>query len=79
MPSKPPDAFKLYKAQADGKKATELFKEFQALPSEEKEKLRQEALEAQKDFEEKMKEWRSTDEGKKYVKESSAFARKCLG
>lgn len=30
-------------------------------------------------LEEKMKEWRTTDEGKKYVKESNAFERKYLG
>eukprot|EP00435_Cladocopium_sp_Y103_P070870 s240_g36.t1 len=59
-----------------GKKAAEISEAFRELPSEEKEKLRDQAAEAFSEYEERMKEWKSTDEGKKYMKETAALAKR---
>eukprot|EP00913_Durusdinium_trenchii_P024144 g22671.t1 len=77
MPAKPPDALKLYKDELGaGKKTSELVAAFQELPAEEKAKYRGRAEEAKKEFEERMKEWKSTEEGKKYIKETRAFEKR---
>ncbi|CAK8985915.1 unnamed protein product [Durusdinium trenchii] len=77
MPAKPPDALKLYKDELGaGKKTSELVAAFQELPAEEKAKYRGRAEEAKKEFEDQMKEWKSTEEGKKYIKETRAFEKR---
>jgi len=77
MPSKPPDVIKLFKEKAGaGKKAAEISEAFRELPAEEKEKLREQAAEAFSEYEEQMKEWKSTEEGKKYMKETAALAKR---
>eukprot|EP00434_Breviolum_minutum_P017051 symbB.v1.2.015044.t1/scaffold1112.1/size147309/2 len=77
MPSKPPDALKLFKEQAGaGKKSAEIAEAFRELPSEEKEKFREQAEEGIKEYEEKLKEWKRSEEGKKYLKEMKAFEKR---
>jgi len=77
MPSKPPDALKLFKEQAGaGKKSAEIAEAFRELPSEEKEKFREQAVEGIKEYEEKLKEWKRSEEGKKYLKEMKAFEKR---
>eukprot|EP00438_Fugacium_kawagutii_P032243 Skav200869 [mRNA] locus=scaffold3562:88759:91954:- [translate_table: standard] len=78
MPAKPPDAMKLFKETeaGAGKKGADLNKAFTELPAEEKEKLREQALEHFQQWEEKMKEWKSTDEAKKYLKDTKIFEKR---